>query len=196
LFYRTLFEQERLPFVLIQKQTMSKNAFPYHLDFEVIDFRKYPELYRIGRGEQGVLLVQPYKSEILPHWRFKNPEIAQAAAEKIYALFENYLKEQDFVGADMARKYLQMGFTRARRYANHASGKKYKDSPQDATAGKAYPYSAGSKNKGNAVLPQEADALTNEKAQAAAIFKDYWFKAKDHEEYLSQKKRFRKQYYL
>jgi hypothetical protein len=26
---------------------------------------------------------------------------------------------------DMARKFLQMGFTRARRYANHASGKKY-----------------------------------------------------------------------
>lgn len=107
---------------------MSQNSFPYDLDFEKTDFRKHPELYRIGRGEQGVLLVQPYKSEILPHWRFKNPEIAQASAEKIYAMFENYLEKKEFVGADMARKYLQMGFTRARRYANHASGKKYKDS--------------------------------------------------------------------
>lgn len=174
---------------------MSKNAFPYSLDFAKTNFREQPELYRIGRGEQGVLLVQPYKSEILPHWRFKNPEIAQEAAEKIYALFENYLRQDDFVGADMARKYLQMGFTRARRYANHAGGKKYKDSPEDATAGKAYPYSAGSKNKGNEILPQEVDALTNEKAQAAAIFKDYWFKAKDHEDYLRQKAAFRKRYY-
>ena len=41
------------------------NAFPYHLDFKIIDFRLHPELYRIGIGEQGVLLVEPYKSEIL-----------------------------------------------------------------------------------------------------------------------------------
>ena len=175
---------------------MSKNAFPYHLDFKTTDFRKHPELYRIGRGEQGVLLVQPYKSEILPHWRFKTPEVAQVSAEAIYDMFEQYLRSKDFVGADMARKYLQMGFTRARRYANHASGKKYKESKEDATAGKAYPYSAGSKNKGNEILPQEADALTNEKAQAAAIFKKYWFMAKDREEYLRQKEAFRKRYYI
>ena len=45
---------------------MKKNAFPYHLDFDKTDFRKHPELYRVGVGEQGVLLAQPYKSEILP----------------------------------------------------------------------------------------------------------------------------------
>ncbi len=174
---------------------MSKNAFPYDLDFEKTDFRKNPELYRVGRGEQGVLLVQPYKSEILPYWRFKNQEIAEKSALKIYALFEEYLRQEDFVGADMARKYLQMGFTRARRYANHANGRKYKESADDATEGKAYPYSAGSKNKGNEILPQAPDALTNEKAKAAAVFKKYWFKAKDHEEYLRQKAAFRKKYY-
>ena len=47
-------------------------SFDYTLDFETIDFRKQPELYRVGKGEQGVLLVNPYKSEILPHWRFKS----------------------------------------------------------------------------------------------------------------------------
>ena len=41
--------------------------FDYTVDFKTIDFRKQPELYRIGKGEQGVLLVEPYKSEILPH---------------------------------------------------------------------------------------------------------------------------------
>ena len=54
-------------------------SFDYSLDFEKIDFRKRPELYRIGRGEQGVLSVEPYKSEILPHWRFADEEKAQAA---------------------------------------------------------------------------------------------------------------------
>jgi hypothetical protein len=35
--------------------------FDYTLDFNKIDFRKQPELYRVGKGEQGVLLVEPYK---------------------------------------------------------------------------------------------------------------------------------------
>jgi hypothetical protein len=50
-------------------------------------FRQSLELYRIGRGEQGVLLVEPYKSEILPHWKFKTPDIACQSADKIYSLF-------------------------------------------------------------------------------------------------------------
>ena len=40
-------------------------------------------------------------------------------------MFLDYLKQEDFVGADMAKKYLHMGFTRARRYWNHSSGKKW-----------------------------------------------------------------------
>ncbi|WP_181306194.1 DUF4385 domain-containing protein [Rufibacter sp. XAAS-G3-1] len=173
---------------------MAKNGFNYTLDFKNTDFRLHPELYRVGVGEQGVLLVEPYKSEILPHWRFRNVEVAKASAEKIHSLFEAYLAQQDFVGADMARKFLQMGFTRARRYANHKGGKKYTASPEANNQGLPYPYSSGSANKGNAVLPQEADALTNEKAQAAAIFKEYWFRAKGHPEYLRQKQLFREKY--
>jgi hypothetical protein len=40
-------------------------------------------------------------------------------------VFKRYKKSGDFVGMDMARKFLQMGYTRARRYANHATGRKY-----------------------------------------------------------------------
>jgi hypothetical protein len=57
--------------------------FDYHLDFAHINFRQQPELYQIGKGEQGVLMVEPYKSEILPHWRFKTPAIAHISANKI-----------------------------------------------------------------------------------------------------------------
>lgn len=166
------------------------HGFNYSLDFKNTNFREHPELYRIGKGEQGVLIVEPYKSEILPHWRFKTEEIARISAEKIYALFEDYLQKSDFVGADMARKYLQMGFTRARRYANHQGGKKYSKGNIDHTEGLLYPYSQGSHDKGNPQLPQSADALTNEKALAAAVFREYWFKAKGHPEYLKQKERF------
>jgi Domain of unknown function (DUF4385) len=50
---------------------MKRSAFDYSLDFKAIDFRERRELNRVGKGEQGVLLAEPYKSELLPHWRFK-----------------------------------------------------------------------------------------------------------------------------
>lgn len=100
-------------------------AFDYDLDFDTIDFREQPELYRVGRGEQGVLMVEPYKSEILPHWRFKTPEIAKESSEKTYEMYLDYKEAGDFVGMDMARKFLQMGYTRSRRYANYKGGRKY-----------------------------------------------------------------------
>ena len=106
--------------------------FDYNLDFARIDFRKRPEKYRVGRGEQGVLLVEPYKSEILPHWRFRTPAVAKRSSAKIFRMFRDYLAADDFVGADMARKFLQMGWTRARRYANHPSGRKYDKKTKEA----------------------------------------------------------------
>ncbi|MEH1852984.1 MAG: DUF4385 domain-containing protein [Nostoc sp.] len=142
-------------------------AFDYSLDFKVIDFRQHPELYRVGKGEQGVLLVEPYKSEILPYWRFKTPEIARESSEKIYEMFLDYLDKDDFVGADMARKFIQMGYTRSRRYANHKSGRKYKQNSETSDAKKE-------------ILPYEVDPV---KAESAAIFKAKWLQAKTNEKY-------------
>ena len=148
--------------------------FNYDLDFSQISFRDRPDLYRVGRGEQGVLLVEPYKSEILPHWRFKNPEIATESSEKIYQMFLEYLEQDDFVGADMARKFIQMGYTRSRRYANHKSGKKYRTNPQKAES------KAAEKEARKEVLPLDVDPV---KAQSAAIFKAKWEEAKTNEKY-------------
>ncbi|KAF3886853.1 MULTISPECIES: DUF4385 domain-containing protein [Nostocales] len=149
-------------------------SFDYSLDFQSIDFRKNPELYRVGKGEQGVLLVEPYKSEILPYWRFKTPEIARQSSEKIYQMFLEYLEKDDFVGADMARKFLQMGHTRSRRYANHKSGKKYKTNPQKETSIEAVVKARKD------ILPNEVDPV---KAESAAIFKEKWMLAKKNERY-------------
>lgn len=77
-----------------------------------VDYRAHPELYRVGRGEQGVLTVQPYKREILPHWRFRTPEDARTSADAIVGLFLRYKAEGDFVGMDMSSKFIQMGYTR------------------------------------------------------------------------------------
>jgi Domain of unknown function (DUF4385) len=137
--------------------------FDYSVDFKTIDFREHPELYRVGKGEQGVLLVEPYKGEILPFWRFKTSEIARESSSKIYALFLDYIDREDFVGADMVRKFLQMGYTRSRRYANHKSGRKYRQNPQKLNA--VEEQTAARKH----VLPLEADPV---KAESVAIFKE------------------------
>lgn len=89
------------------------------------DYRAHPERYRIGRGERGVFHVQPYKDELLPLWSFKTPEAARDSAEAIRTRYAAYRDAGDFVGMDMARKYLQMGFTRAMRYAKYPGGRKY-----------------------------------------------------------------------
>ncbi|MCZ8520780.1 MULTISPECIES: DUF4385 domain-containing protein [Paenibacillus] len=147
-------------------------SFDYTLDYKSLDLRRHPQLYRVGRGEQGVLLVEPYKSEILPHWRFKTPDIAKDSSEKIYGMFLEYKAAGDFVGMDMARKFLQMGYTRARRYANHPGGRKYAE--EDGT-----------------VLPYELDPV---KAESAAIFKKKWTLAKEDEDYLRMKKEHKARY--
>ena len=122
--------------------------FDYKLDYKNILFEPNDPRYRIGRGEQGVLLVRPYTNDICKHWKFKAP----------------------FVGMDMCRKFLEMGFTRARRYANHKDGKKYKD-------GK--------------ILPQEKDALTSQKAISARIFKTYRDLCTTDEYYIQLRKKWR-----
>jgi hypothetical protein len=119
--------------------------------------------------------VEPYKSEILPYWRFKTPEIAKESSKKIYQMFLEYLDRDDFVGADMARKFLQMGYTRSRRYANHKSGKKYRYNPQKASS------EAAKLQLRNDILPYEVDPL---KAESAAIFKEKWLLAKTNQKYL------------
>ncbi len=160
------------------------SSFDYSADFASIDFRKHPELYRIGKGEQGVLLVQPYKSEILPFWKFKTPKDAKESSKKILALFRQYKKEKDFVGMDMARKFLQMGYTRSRRYANHKSGKKYDGAVPDDKKGQSGAH-------GRAQLPREIDEI---KAQSAAIFYAAWQKAKEDKAYIKMTKEHREKF--
>jgi hypothetical protein len=81
--------------------------------------------YRIARGEQGVLTFEPYKSHLLPHWRFRTVPIARTSSTTLYEHFLSFYDADDFVGMDMARKFIQMGMTRSKRYANYKGGKKY-----------------------------------------------------------------------
>ena len=87
-----------------------------------IDFRAHPEAYRVQSGEQGVFKVEPYKSELLPLWSFKTEADARESIAALAERYTDYREATDFVGMDMVRKYLQMGFTRAMRYAKYPGG--------------------------------------------------------------------------
>jgi hypothetical protein len=131
-----------------------------------VDLRKHPEAYRIGRGEQGVFHAEPYKSELLPLWSFKDAEVAKESADAIYGRFLEYRDKRDFVGMDVARKYLQMGYTRSRRYAKYSGGNKSKPLEE----------------------PEPA------KSRAAEIFYAKWREAAEDEEYLKLKEEHRRRH--
>ena len=147
--------------------------FDYGLDYKTLDFTE-PDTrrkYRIGRGEQGVLLVRPYTNDICAHWRFVNETAARKSSNKIYSMFCAYRDSGDFIGMDMSRKFLEMGFTRARRYANHSNGRKYAED--------------------GSIRPQQADALSNVKAKAARIFKEVRDMAAYDPKYVTMRKEWR-----
>lgn len=137
--------------------------------------------YRIARGEQGVLTFEPYKSFLLPLWRFRTVPIATESSKALWDAFQSYMDRGDFVGADMARKFIQMGMTRAKRYANHKGGKKY-----DRSASKA------EKGGGERVeLPKSTGhAGMQEKLEASEVFKAVWQRCTSDEKYLQLKKEF------
>tara|TARA_B100000941_G_scaffold73142_1_gene49701 strand:+ start:309 stop:791 length:483 start_codon:yes stop_codon:yes gene_type:complete len=147
--------------------------FDYKLNYKKLKFtdKETRKLYRIGRGEQGVLLVRPYTDQICKFWRFKTPTIAKRSAEKIYIMYADYRAKNDFVGMDMCRKFLEMGFTRARRYANHRDGNKY--------------------DKNGNVKPQEPDAMTCHFAESATIFREYRNRVAKDSKYKSMRKMWR-----
>ena len=147
--------------------------FDYELDYKNIDFKdqRNRKLYRIGRGEQGVLLVRPYTNDICNYWRFKTPDEAIKSSNKIFAMYLDYRDEKDFIGMDMCRKFLEMGFTRSRRYANHRDGKKY--------------------DKEGNIIPQEKDHATCHFAKSATIFKKTRDVVAKNETYVKMRKQWR-----
>ncbi len=128
--------------------------------------------YEIARGEMGVLSFEPYKSLILPYWAFRTVPIARQSAEVLWNIFDSYVDRGDLVGADMTRKFIQMGMTRARRYANHKGGRKYgQDGEQlDKWTG------------------DDLDGKRREKEEASEIFKGYWRRCLESEKYVQLKK--------
>ena len=86
-------------------------------------------------------------------------------------MYLDYRDEKDFIGMDMCRKFLEMGFTRSRRYANHKTGKKYDEEGK--------------------VRPQEPDHLTNKFAESAKVFKKVRDIVAKSDDYVKMRKQWR-----
>ncbi|KAJ4416098.1 hypothetical protein N0V82_006942 [Gnomoniopsis sp. IMI 355080] len=130
--------------------------------------------YQIGRGETGVLSFEPYKGLILPYWAFRTVPVARNSSRILWSIFRSYVDRKDFVGADMSRKFIQMGMTRARRYANHKGGRKY----SKETGTKLEKWSGGS---------EEDVRKRKEKEDASELFKVVWRRCIEDEDYKSLK---------
>ncbi|EHK96375.1 hypothetical protein GLAREA_09238 [Glarea lozoyensis ATCC 20868] len=155
-------ETSRSPATLLQMTTLTRPpASEYYA-------------YRIARGEQGVLTFEPYKSHLLPHWRFRTVPIARTSSTTLYEHFLSFCEGDDFVGMDMARKFIQMGMTRSKRYANYKGGKKYD----------------GGKEGGVQREKSKGHEGREEKEEASRIFKEVWERCKAHEGYQRLKERF------
>lgn len=132
--------------------------------------------YTIARGEQGVLTFEPYKSILLPHWRFRTIPIAEESSQTLKTAFDHYVQQEDFVGADMARKFIQMGMTRAKRYANHKGGRKYDRTAREVEA------EGGKRTE----LPKsQGHDGREEKLAVSEIFKEVWKRCTSDEAYIA-----------
>ncbi len=170
----------------------SSKTFDYLRDFSKINFREHPELYQVGRGEQGVLMVEPYKSEILPYWRFKNPEVAQSSAKAVYRLFLHYKRQRDFCRNGYGTQISTNGLYSIPSVCQSSDWKKYEIHHHPLGGAKAV-MNAEMKARRD-ILPQATDWATNEKAQSAQIFYSWYLKAKEDLYYLNKKEEHMQQY--
>ena len=118
-----------------------------------VEYRENPHLYRIGRGQQGVLTCEPYKSEIVV---LAVPYSTTSAAldPKILDLFYEYLQKTISWGPTWPKSF----FT----WDTH-----------DPDGMLIIDRERMDERTGNwEVLPQEPDAMTCEKAESAEIFKE------------------------
>jgi Domain of unknown function (DUF4385) len=92
-------------------------------------------------------------------WKFKDEGAARESSEAIYKKFLEHRSEGDLAGMDVARKYLQMGWTRSLRYAKYKGGDK----------------------------SRHREDLDPEKSRAAEVYRKKWRAAAEDEEYLRLK---------
>tara|TARA_R110001583_G_scaffold27302_11_gene97807 strand:- start:12703 stop:13179 length:477 start_codon:yes stop_codon:yes gene_type:complete len=92
---------------------------------EEINYKKHPDEYDISTGVSGVFSVSPYKNQLIKYFTFKSLEQSRKSAKSLYKKFKLYRGKMDFVGMDMTRKFLELGYLQSLRFSKFPGGKKY-----------------------------------------------------------------------
>ncbi|GAB7356665.1 hypothetical protein MBLNU459_g7381t1 [Dothideomycetes sp. NU459] len=134
--------------------------------FDWADQKKALEhVVRISKPSKGSMVVGRQVGSLIP---------ARRSSQLLWDQFQQFAEHKDFVGMDMTRKFIQMGMTRAKRYANHKGGRKYDDDKK--------------------VLPQsENHEDKNDKEEASRIFREMWERCRSDPVYLRLKGEFQKE---
>ena len=72
-----------------------------------INYKQNPEFYVYTSNITGMLIVEPYKNKLIPFLIDLNEN-----SSILYNYFLEYIQKNDFIGADMVRKYLQFWLTK------------------------------------------------------------------------------------
>ncbi|PSP66369.1 DUF4385 domain-containing protein [Halobacteriales archaeon QH_6_68_27] len=142
-----------------------------------LDFREHPERYRHTPDERGAFKIEPYKSELLPLWGVATLDDAEEGAAAIHERYREYREAGEFVGMDMARKYLQMGWTRAMRYAKYPGGKKYERD-----------------DDGDRVEREPQEWYDPEKREIALVYREHLDRVREDDAYERAKREHRERY--
>ena len=74
-----------------------------------INYYKNPEYYVYTKYDNDTHLIQPYNKIITPLYNIDNNKEANYSCLQIFNLFNNYITNNDFIGADVCRKFIQLG---------------------------------------------------------------------------------------
>ena len=96
--------------------------------------------------------------------KWETPVEAEASSDKLLEMFNNYLDEDDFLKADMAKRHLHLGFARTEPYGRNVGAR-----------------------QGSSDVEQDWDAL--EKARGGRIFYKKWKEATTNPKYIKLRKK-------
>lgn len=72
-----------------------------------INYQENPMLYLYTECCGGMYTCKPYSKELLGMYKFLGRGASEKTANNLYSYFLKKVKDSDFVGADLSRKYIQ-----------------------------------------------------------------------------------------
>lgn len=102
----------------VQSAKYRKQYYEINFPSNEINYRDKNLYYAYVNNSNGIFIVQPYSNEIYPFVNILSMNNSEKSSTDLYNLFLNYLKNLDYIGADMVRKYIQFAMDQCKAYFN------------------------------------------------------------------------------